>query len=85
MSGIDHRRIRLLPIRSTKTSATSVNTKLVTATTRDVRVGIGNPSIVNIVAEKYIREFYVSNSQKQNKGLKSWGDTHKAAELLESL
>jgi len=56
--GNDPRRIRLLPTRSMRTRAAHVMMKLVTATVREVKVGLENPRIVKIVAEKYIREFY---------------------------
>jgi hypothetical protein len=38
-------------------SATQVIRKFVIATVREVRVGLSNPKMVKIVAEKYIREF----------------------------
>ena len=57
MMGIETSRIRRRPIRSTRTNATSVEMKLVTAMDRDVRVGEENPRSAKIVAEKYIREF----------------------------
>ena len=58
MTGVDQRRIRLLPTRSIRTRATQVIAKFVNATERDVIVGFPKPRIVKIVAEKYIREFY---------------------------
>jgi len=61
MIGMDPRRIRLRPIRSMSMSATQVIRKFIIATVREVRVGLSNPKIVKIVAEKYIREFYKSN------------------------
>jgi hypothetical protein len=40
--------------------ATQVMRKLVDATVREVSVGLANPMRVNMVAEKYINEFYVA-------------------------
>jgi len=57
MIGIDQRRMRLRPMRSMRRRAAQVMKKLVTATVREVRVGLSNPRIVKIVAEKYINEF----------------------------
>jgi len=57
MIGIEIRRIRRLPTRSMSTSARQVKTKLVSATDSAVIVGLAKCSNVNIVAEKYIREF----------------------------
>lgn len=58
MKGIEYSKMRLRPIRSIKTSASTVKAKFVAATVKEVSVGIENPSIVKIVAEKYIKEFY---------------------------
>ena len=55
--GMEPRRIRRLPIRSISSRATQVIRKLVTAITRDVKVGLLKPRMVKIVAEKYMREF----------------------------
>jgi hypothetical protein len=57
MIGMDQRRIRLLPIRSIRRRAAHVMMKLVTATVREVKVGLSKPSMVKMVAEKYIKEF----------------------------
>ena len=61
MIGIDQRRIRLLPTRSMRRRAAHVMRKFVTATVSDVKVGLSNPKMVKIVAEKYISEFYKSS------------------------
>lgn len=58
MIGMDQRRIRLRPIRSMSSRAAQVMRKFVTATEREVRVGLSKPRIVKMVAEKYIKEFY---------------------------
>ena len=57
MNGIDQSSMRLRPMRSIMKRAARVKAKLVTATTSEVSVGIGKPSIENIVAEKYMSEF----------------------------
>jgi len=57
MIGIDQRRIRLLPTRSMSIRAAQVMRKFVTATVSDVKVGLSNPRMVKMVAEKYISEF----------------------------
>jgi hypothetical protein len=57
MIGIDQSRIRLLPTRSISSRATQVMTRFVMATERLVSVGLSNPRIVKMVAEKYINEF----------------------------
>lgn len=57
--GMDQRRIRLRPARSMRLNATQVMMKLVTATESAVNVGLEKPTMVKIVAEKYIREFCV--------------------------
>jgi hypothetical protein len=51
MNGMEYSNIRLLPIRSMRKRAVTVKIKLVTATTKEVRVGVLNPRSVNIVAE----------------------------------
>lgn len=56
MIGIDRRRISRRPTRSIRNRATHVMMKLVTATESDVKVGLVNPSMVNIVAEKLEKE-----------------------------
>ena len=58
MIGMDQRRIRLRPIRSMSSRAAQVMRKFVTATEREVRVGLSKPRMVKMVAEKYIKEFY---------------------------
>jgi len=55
--GIDQSKIRRLPTRSMSTSAKQVMTKFVVATEREVNVGLEKPIMVNMVAEKYMREF----------------------------
>jgi hypothetical protein len=57
MIGMEERSILRLPIRSMRNRAAHVMMKLVTATTRDVNVGLSKPRIVKTVAEKYMREF----------------------------
>ena len=57
MIGIDQSSMRLLPTRSINTRAAHVMRKLVKATDSEVNVGLEKPSIVKIVAEKYMREF----------------------------
>lgn len=57
ITGIEMRRIRRRPIRSISMRAAQVRMKFVSATERDVRVGEENPTIVKIVALKYMREF----------------------------
>lgn len=58
IKGREYKSIRRLPMRSTSKSASTVKTKFVTATVNDVRVGVAKPTIVNMDAEKYIKEFY---------------------------
>lgn len=58
MMGIEYNRIRRLPIRSISTKAATVRTKFVTATDREVSVGLENPRMLKMVAEKYIKEFW---------------------------
>jgi hypothetical protein len=58
MIGMDQRRIRLRPIRSMSNRAAQVMRKFVSATEREVRVGLSKPRMVKMVAEKYIKEFY---------------------------
>lgn len=55
--GMEYRRIRLRPTLSMRTRATHVMTKLVDATVSEVSVGLAKPIRVNMVAEKYMREF----------------------------
>ena len=81
MNGIEYKSILLLPIRSMRPSATSVNRKFVTATVKDVKVGLSNPTIVKMVAEKYINEF----CQKSVMFKCSRRDTYKATKLLQTL
>ena len=57
MIGMDQRRMRLRPMRSMRRRAAQVIRKLVTATVREVKVGLSNPRMVKMVAEKYIKEF----------------------------
>lgn len=73
--------MRLLPTRSINTRAAQVMMKLVVATESDVRVGLEKPSMVKMVAEKYIREFYLSQLRirKTEKG------SYKTTKLLQSL
>jgi hypothetical protein len=59
MKGIDHRRMRRLPMRSISCKATQVMIKFVSATDSAVRVGLEKPMMENMVAEKYIREFWM--------------------------
>lgn len=58
MIGMDQRRIRLRPTRSMSNRAAQVMRKFVSATEREVRVGLSKPRMVKMVAEKYIKEFY---------------------------
>lgn len=58
MNGSEYSSIRRRPMRSMRTRAMPVKMKLVTATLRDASVGLLNPTSVNIVAEKYMSEFY---------------------------
>lgn len=58
MNGSEYNNIRRRPMRSMRASAIPVKIKLVTATLRDASVGLLNPTSVNIVAEKYMSEFY---------------------------
>jgi hypothetical protein len=57
MKGIEYKRIRRRPMRSIRNKAIVVNMKFVAATLSAASVGMENPTMVNIVAEKYIREF----------------------------
>jgi hypothetical protein len=59
MIGMEYNRILRRPIRSISRRARHVRTKFVRATESEVKVGEAKPSIVKMVAEKYIREFYV--------------------------
>jgi intein-encoded DNA endonuclease-like protein len=61
MIGMDQRRIRLRPTRSIRRRAVQVMRKFVTATVREVKVGLSKPNMVKMVAEKYIKEFYKSS------------------------
>lgn len=68
-------------MRSMSMSASTVKIKFVAATVNDVKVGLEKPTMVKMVAEKYMREFCrqckVSISAKRRvRG------TYKAAELL---
>jgi len=56
MPGIDSKRIRRRPRRSMRLKATAVATIFVLAITMAVAVGFLNPTMENIVAEKYINE-----------------------------
>lgn len=67
MIGIDRRRMRLLPTRSISTRAAQVMKKFVMATVREVNVGLSKPTMVNMVAEKYIREFWCFISDNASK------------------
>lgn len=64
--GIEKRRIRRRPMRSIRRRARQVMRRFVMATEREVRVGLEKPRRVNIVAEKYIREFWVVESVTGN-------------------
>ena len=68
MTGIDQRRTRRLPTRSMSTKATQVKRKFVTATESDVNVGLRNPRMVKMVAEKYISEFWLMSVRCQGLG-----------------
>jgi hypothetical protein len=57
MMGTEYSSMRRRPMRSIKTRAAHVITKLVTATDSEVSVGLEKPSMLKIVAEKYIKEF----------------------------
>ena len=64
-----------------------VTTKFVMATVRDVRVGTVKPTRVNIVAEKYIREFCKRKKSEHVLKYESRGDVdlriHITAVILE--
>jgi hypothetical protein len=60
MTGIDKRRIRRRPMRSISRRERTVKTKFVIATERDAKIGLEKPMRENKVAEKYIREFCVT-------------------------
>lgn len=79
--------MRRLPMRSMSTKATQVKIKLVTATDIDVSVGLAKPRRVNIVAEKYIKEFYTWSvrGSEETSEKRTRADSYKAAKLLKPL
>lgn len=71
-------------MRSMRRMATIVNRKFVTATVRDVSVGLLKPTMAKIVAEKYMREFcQVSKVNKMSTTQNH--TTYKSTQLLQSL
>ena len=58
MMGRETRRMRRRPIMSMAEKASRVKRKLVEAMRRETAVGESKPTRLNIVAEKYINEFY---------------------------
>ena len=57
MTGTEQSRIWRRPTRSMISNAMTVQTRLVTAIEREVKVGEEKPMSEKMVAEKYIREF----------------------------
>lgn len=57
MTGTERRRMRRRPRRSMSRRERIVKAKLVSATDRDVRVGVAKPMREKMVAEKYMSEF----------------------------
>ena len=60
MTGTERSRMRRRPIPSTISKAIIVQTRLVTAIDKEVKVGEEKPMREKMVAEKYIREFWVT-------------------------
>jgi hypothetical protein len=58
MTGMEKRRMRRRPMRSMEWKARRVKRKFVRAMEREVSVGLWKPTSRNMVAEKYIREFF---------------------------
>jgi hypothetical protein len=65
MTGMDERRIRRRPMRSISRRERTVKTKFVTATDSEARVGLEKPMRENRVAEKYMREFCVTECEQE--------------------
>jgi hypothetical protein len=76
-------KIRLRPRRSMRMKATRVKVKFVTAMERDVNVGEEKLRRENMVAEKYMREFYRLSVTYYVGG--AIVKTYKTAKLLEAL
>lgn len=90
INGIEYSRIRRRPTRSMSSRAPMVKMKLVVATVSDVSVGTENPSMVKMVAEKYINEFWPCQSMRvgreRGRGVPENGrTTYKTTQLRQGL
>ena len=81
ITGIESKRIRRRPMRSMRIIATRVKMKFVMATVSEVRVGEAKPRREKIVAEKYMREFwiFISTSLRDLAGFRGRLRNHIAA------
>lgn len=69
ITGTERRRMRRRPRRSIRRRERSVKAKLVTATERDVSVGVAKPMSEKRVAEKYMSEFWRAGGQQVKESL----------------